>query len=80
MFHYKIVVFFLVIPWFAHALEQKNPYMTPIKIDMPSCIKENKLDCLRSICIVSPSSCNVQCTANATEKCKKLAGQTQYGN
>lgn len=76
----KIVLILLLLPLIIHADDLKNPYMMPIKINMQECIHENMTDCLQSICMASPASCRSQCTTNATDKCKMLAGQNVYGD
>lgn len=53
-----------------------NPYLSPPKMNMQQCVKQNNADCLKSICLASPDSCHSQCLANARAKCTLLTGQS----
>jgi|GEM_PF-4259119 len=68
-----------LIPTINYAADQRNPYMIQIKVDMQTCIKQNMKDCLKSICIASPSDCQSQCSANASHKCQQMSGQNPEG-
>jgi hypothetical protein len=74
----QLILALALVPALGFADELSNPYMIPIKINMQECIKQNMSDCLQSICLATPESCHAQCTLNASDKCRKLAGQNIY--
>lgn len=77
---YLFLPLFLMISTLGYADKLANPYMAPIKINMQTCINQNMKDCLKSICMASPKTCQAQCATNSSDKCKLLSSQNIYSD
>lgn len=74
-FRRSLGLLLLLSPAINFAGDYTNPYMTPVIINMQTCVQQTMKDCLKSICMASPASCQAQCTENSTSKCNMLSGQ-----